>query len=169
MADRNIALDQFLTFTLGREIIALDISRVREVLELTDISKIPRTPVYMRGVINLRGHAVPVMDMRQKLEMSPAEDTIDTCIIIVEVDFGNDTVVLGALVDSVREVFEISAEAIEPAPKMGAAVKTEFIKGMSRQNDNFVVMVDINAIFSEAELEAVSRMEDTPSAQEKAA
>jgi len=145
-------INQFLTFTLGKEIFALDIETVREVLELTSITKIPRTPKFMRGVINLRGHAVPVVDMRLKLGMSQGEDTVDTCIIIVEIEFDGEFTVMGALVDSVREVFEMTPDSIEPAPKMGAAINAEYIKGMGRQNGQFIIIIDINKIFSAEEL-----------------
>ncbi|WP_243546030.1 chemotaxis protein CheW [Pseudodesulfovibrio tunisiensis] len=151
-------INQFLTFTLGKEIFALDIGTVREVLELTSITKIPRTPEFMRGVINLRGHAVPVVDMRRKLGMSQGEDTVDTCIIIVEIEFDGEFTVMGALVDSVREVFEMAPDAIEAAPKMGAAVNAEYIKGMGRQNDQFIIILDISKIFSAEELSAVKEM-----------
>lgn len=153
MADEALKdINQFLTFTLGKEIFALDIGTVREVLELTSITKIPRTPEFMRGVINLRGHAVPVVDMRLKLGMSQGEDTVDTCIIIVEIEFEGEFTVMGALVDSVREVFEMMPDTIEPAPKMGAAINAEYIKGMGRQNEQFIIIIDINKIFSAEEL-----------------
>lgn len=151
-------INQFLTFTLGKEIFALDIGTVREVLELTSITKIPRTPEFMRGVINLRGHAVPVVDMRLKLGMSKGADTVDTCIIIVEIEFDGEFTVMGALVDSVREVFEMTPDTIEPAPKMGAAINAEYIKGMGRQNEQFIIIIDINKIFSAEELAMAKEM-----------
>lgn len=150
--------NQYLTFTLGKEIFALDITTVREVLELTHVTRIPRTPDYMRGVINLRGHAVPVVGMRRKLNMKEIEDTINTCIIIVEVDFEGERTVLGALVDSVREVFEMTSDSIEAPPKMGAAVKSEYIQGMGRQDDDFIIILDIARIFSAEELAAVQKI-----------
>ncbi len=168
-------INQFLTFTLGKEIFALDIGTVREVLELTSITKIPRTPEFMRGVINLRGHAVPVVDMRLKLGMSKGADTVDTCIIIVEIEFDGEFTVMGALVDSVREVFEMTPDTIEPAPKMGAAINAEYIKGMGRQNGQFIIIIDINKIFSAEELAmakelaGVSGGADQPSVEEVAA
>lgn len=148
----NTTQSQCLSFTLSDEIFALDISRVREVLEITKVSEIPGTPAYMRGVINLRGHAVPVVDMRSKLGMSVVEDTVDTCIIILEVSLDDELLVLGALVDSVREVIEIQEDEIEPAPRMGAAVNADYIMGMGRQGEQFVIIVDVDAIFSEEEL-----------------
>ncbi len=157
MNDSNeTAQGQYLTFSLGKEIFALDIGKVREVLELTTVSEIPRTPDYMKGVINLRGHAVPVVDMRLKLGMSEIENTVDTCIIILEVRYDEDLLVMGALVDSVREVSEMLAEDIEPAPKMGASVKADYIRGMGRQGDTFIVIVDVDSIFSEEELKVAS-------------
>lgn len=150
--DQTTDLNQFLTFTLGKEIFALDIGTVREVLELPSITRIPRTPEFMRGVINLRGHAVPVVDMRQKFNMPRVDDTVDTCIIIVELQFEGDMTIMGALVDSVREVFEMPPEAVEPAPKMGAAIKADYIRGMGRQDNQFVIILDIVKIFSSEEL-----------------
>jgi purine-binding chemotaxis protein CheW len=145
-------INQFLTFMLGKETFAVDISTVREVLELTAVTHIPRTPTFMRGVINLRGNAVPVVDMRQKLGMSAQKDTVETCIIIVEIDFEGDITVMGALVDSVNEVFEMGENDIEPAPKMGAAVDASYIKGMGRQDNEFIIIMDIGKIFSAEEL-----------------
>ncbi len=166
MADDNLDINQFLTFTLGKEVFALDISTVREVLELTSVTKIPRTPGFMRGVINLRGHAVPVVDMRSKLGMSLGKETVDTCIIIVEIQFENESTIMGALVDSVREVFEMPPDAIEPAPKMGAAINAEYIQGMGRQNDEFIIIIDINKIFSAEELAMAKGLAgDTDSAE----
>jgi len=158
MAEKGIQaeLNQFLTFTLGKEIFALDIGTVREVLELMPITHIPRTPEFMRGVINLRGHAVPVVEMRRKLNMKPIDDTVDTCIIVVELEHAGETTIMGALVDSVREVFEMSPDAVEPAPKMGAAVKAEYIRGMGRQDDRFIIILDISRAFSSEEL-AIAR------------
>lgn len=143
---------QHLTFTLGKEVFALDIASVREVLELTAITKIPRTPGFMRGVINLRGHAVPVMDLRQKFGMPATETTVDTCIIIVEVDFEGDRLVMGGMVDSVREVVELSSDRIEAAPRMGTSISTDYIKGIGKQEDLFIIILDIAKVFSAAEL-----------------
>ena len=153
MADEKMNnTSQYLNFTLGKEIFALDISSVREVLELTSITKIPRTPDFMRGVINLRGHAVPVMDMRLKFGMPKTAATVDTCIIIVEVDFEGERVIMGGLVDSVREVFDLTPEHIEAAPRMGTSINTDYIKGIGKQDDSFVIILDIAKVFSAAEL-----------------
>ena len=153
MADeKSNNTSQYLNFTLGKEVFALDIASVREVLELTSITKIPRTPDYMCGVINLRGHAVPVMDMRLKFGMPQTQTTVDTCIIIVEVDFEGESIVMGGKVDSVREVFDLTAERIEAAPRMGTSINTDYIKGIGKQDEGFVIILDIAKVFSAAEL-----------------
>src|SRR5512134_519469 len=121
---------QYLTYKLGEEVFALDISKVREVLDFTTVTKVPRTPEFMRGVINLRGSVVPVVDLRLKFGMTRTEKTVNTCIIITEVTVDNETTILGALADSVQEVLDLDASQIAPAPKIGTKLKTEFIRGM---------------------------------------
>lgn len=158
---------QYLNFTLGKEVFAVDIASVREVLELTAITKIPRTPDYMCGVINLRGHAVPVMDMRLKFGMPETETTVDTCIIIVEVDFEGESIVMGGKVDSVREVFDLTADHIEAAPRMGTSINTDYIKGIGKQDETFVIILDIAKVFSAEELalaKEASAAKDEPKA-----
>src|SRR5208283_2350264 len=121
---------QYLTFELEDEVFALDISKVREVLDFTTVTKVPRTPEFMRGVINLRGNVVPVVDMRLKFGMSKTEKTVNTCIIIAEISIEGETAILGALADSVQEVIDLEPDQIEPAPRIGTRVRTDFIKGM---------------------------------------
>jgi purine-binding chemotaxis protein CheW len=149
---------QYLTFNLGEESFALDVSHVREILEFTTVTKVPKTPNYMRGVINLRGSVVPVLDMRLKFRMSITEKTVNTCIIVVEVSFEGETTIIGALVDSVQEVFELEPHQIEPAPRIGTQLKTEFIKGMGKRDDRFIIMLDIDRVFSSEELSMAQGM-----------
>lgn len=144
--------NQFLTFTLGDEVFALDIASVREVLEYTTITKVPRTPEYIRGVINLRGRAVPVVDVRLKFGMPETERTVNTCIIIVEVSLGGEETVLGALADSVKEVMDIAPGDIEPAPRMGTSIRADFIKGIGKHGQDFIIVLDIDKVFTEEEL-----------------
>jgi purine-binding chemotaxis protein CheW len=146
---------QHLTFKLDNEVFALDISKVREVLEFTTITKVPQTPEFMRGVINLRGSVVPVVDLRLKFGMSETKKTVNTCIIIVEVSLDGETTVLGALADSVQEVFEFEPNQVEPAPKIGTKLKTDFIKGMGKRDNEFIIILDIDRIFSTDELTTV--------------
>ncbi len=143
---------QYLSFNLGDEYFALDVANVREILEFTTVTKVPQTPEFMRGVINLRGSVVPVLDMRLKFGMSETNRTVNTCIIVVEVSLDGDTTILGALVDSVQEVFELEPGQIEPAPKIGTQLKTEFIKGMGKRDDQFIIILDIDRVFSSEEL-----------------
>ena len=146
---------QYLTFKLEEEIFALDISKVREVLDFTAITKVPRTPEFMRGVINLRGNVVPVVDMRLKFGMTKTENTVNTCIIIVEIHLDGETTVLGALADAVQEVRELGSGQIEPAPKIGTRLKTDFIQGMGKQGEGFIIILDIDRVFSADELSLV--------------
>jgi purine-binding chemotaxis protein CheW len=146
---------QYLTFKLDDEVFALDIGKVREVLDVTSITKVPRTPDFMRGVINLRGSVVPVVDLRLKFGMSKTEKTVNTCIIIVEVTVDGETTVLGALADSVQEVMDLGPGHIEPAPKIGTRLNTEFIKGMGKKDNRFIIILDIDKIFSTDELALV--------------
>lgn len=147
---------QYLTFRLEDEVFALDISQVREVLDFTAITKVPRTPEFMRGVINLRGSVVPVVDMRLKFGMTRTEQTVNTCIIIAEINIEGERLVLGALADSVQEVIELGAGQIEPAPRIGTRLNTEFIKGMGKRDDEFIIILDIDRIFSMDELASVA-------------
>jgi purine-binding chemotaxis protein CheW len=146
---------QYLTFKLSDEIFALDITKVREVLDFTTVTKVPRTPEFMRGVINLRGSVVPVVDLRLKFGMPMTEKTVNTCIIIAEVTVDNETTVLGALADSVQEVMDLEPDHIEPAPKIGTRLNTEFIKGMGKRDEHFVILLDIDKVFSTSELAMV--------------
>jgi purine-binding chemotaxis protein CheW len=143
---------QYLTFQLGEEVFALGVSNVREILEFTTVTKVPKTPEFMRGVINLRGSVVPVLDMRLKFGLTSTEKTVDTCIIVVEVSFEEETTIIGALVDSVQEVFDLEPDQIEPAPKIGTQLKTEFIKGMGKRDDHFIIILDIDKVFTSSEL-----------------
>ena len=149
---------QFLTFKLGNEVFALEIVKVREVLDVTTVTKVPRTPDFMIGVINLRGSVVPVVDMRLKFAMSKTELTVNTCIIIVEIAVDGETTVLGALADSVQEVLELDPDLIEPPPRIGTRLKTKFIRGMGRRDDQFLIILDIDEVFSADELSLVQEM-----------
>jgi len=147
---------QYLTFTLDEEQFALQISKVREVLDYTTITRVPRMPVFMRGVINLRGNVVPVIDLRLKLGLPPIEKSADTCIVIVEIVIDGELLQMGALADSVQEVISLDPEKISPPPKIGTRVNTQFIRGMGKQdNDKFLIILDIDRVLTYNELDAV--------------
>jgi len=143
---------QYLTFKLDSEVYALDVATVREVLDFTTVTRIPRTPEFMRGVINLRGSVVPVVDLRLAFGMSATEKAVNTCIIVVEVRFDGETTIMGALADSVEEVIDLEPEQIQPAPQIGTSIKTDFIRGMGKRDANFLMILDIDRVFSNDQL-----------------
>jgi purine-binding chemotaxis protein CheW len=151
---------QYLTFKLSDEIFAVEVSKVREILEYIKITKVPRTPEFMRGVINVRGSVVPVLDLRLKFGMSVTEQSINTCIIVLEINFEGETTILGALADSVQEVIELEPDQIEPAPKIGTQLRTEFIKGIGKRDNEFIMILDIDRVFSGEELQAIYDQQD---------
>lgn len=151
---------QYLTFKLEDEVFALNISKVREVLDFTAVAKVPRTPDFMLGVINLRGSVVPVVDMRLKFGKPGTETTVNTCIIIVEIEIDGEVTVLGALADSVQEVMDLDPDQIEPPPRIGTRLDTRFIKGMGKRDSEFIIILDIDKVFSLDELAMANDMED---------
>ena len=157
---------QYLTFTLAEDIFAIDVTMAREILDVCDVTRVPQTPDYMLGVINLRGSVVPVIDMRLKFGMDHVERTRDSCIVVVEVDVDGESVVVGALADSVREVLDLEPSQIEPPPRIGTRLNTEFIKGMGNLDDRFVIILDINRVFSAEELALVQGLTDRTEADD---
>mgnify|MGYP001081144732 CR=1 FL=1 len=147
---------QLLTFVLDEEIFAVEIDRVREVLEFHGATKVPRVPEFMRGVINLRGNVVPVVDLKMKFGIGRTEQQVSTCVIILEVDSGSERVVLGCLADAVREVMDLEADKIEPPPKIGSRLETAFIEGMGKHEDSFIIILDTDKIFTASEVSSVS-------------
>lgn len=147
---------QYLTFTLGEEDFAVEIGKVREVLDYPPITRVPRMPVYLRGVTNLRGSVVPVVDMRLKVGLSAIERGVDTCVIIVDARMEDEVVTMGCLADSVQEVIELAAEQIEPPPHMGTNIDTDFLRGMGKLDDRFLMILDIDKVLSATELATVA-------------
>lgn len=143
---------QYLTFRLDGEFFALDIGKVREVLDFSDITKVPQTPDYMRGVINLRGSVVPVVDLRLKFGMTQTEQTVSTCVIIAEVEIEGGKVVMGAMADAVQEVLDLETEQIEPPPRLGSRLDVDFIRGMGKHAGQFIIILDLDRVFSREDL-----------------
>ncbi len=165
----NLDTVQYLTFTLDGESFATEITKVREVLEHTEVTRVPRTPDCMQGVINLRGNVVPVIDMRLQFGMQPAEVTVDTCIIIIEVSIDGHSTVLGALADSVQEVIDLHKDQLEPAPTLGTRVNNKFIQAMGKASDgSFIILLNMDKAFSVEQLHDLERtgggQEDTEAA-----
>lgn len=148
-------IETYLTFTLGDEMYAVNVRNVREVLDVVSVTKVPRTPEFMRGVINLRGSVVPVVDMRLKFGMERTEESVNTCIIVMEINLDGESTVIGAMADSVKEVFDLEAQQIEPPPRIGTRLNTEFIEGMGKYDDEFIIILNIDKVFSADELALV--------------
>ena len=149
---KSLKIDQYLTFKLGDEMFGIDVGKAREVLDVVNVTRVPQAPDFMIGVINLRGSVVPVINLRKKFGLNDVEKTIDTCIIVMEVDLNGETIVIGTLVDSVQEVLDLDENRIEPPPRIGSKLKTEFIKGMGSLEDQFIIILDIDRVFTIEEL-----------------
>ena len=147
--------NQYFTFTLGEEDFALEIGKVREVVDYTAITKVPRMPKFLRGVINLRGNVVPVIDLRLKLGMSATEKTVDTCIVIVEIVIDDELMQMGALADSVKAVIDLDPSQIDPPPKLGTQLRSDFIRGMGKQDEKFIIILEIDRVLTSEDLDVV--------------
>jgi len=148
---------KYLTFNLGDEGYGLEILKVQEIIGMQEITKIPRTPAYVRGVINLRGKVIPVIDLRLKFGMPEQELTRKTCIIMVQVHRNEMDLIIGLVVDEVSEVLNISGDQIEPAPSLGTQVETHFILGMAKTESAVKILLDIDKVLSAEEMDALSR------------
>lgn len=152
-ANQVSKLHRVLTFTLDGEFFAMDIYSVREILDVSEITRIPQAPEFMLGVVNLRGNAVPVMDLRQRFGLPRAARTVNSRIIIMEqAQEDGSTQLIGALADSVKEVLELDASQVDPPPRMGSKVPIDFITGIGRHNNKFVILLDAAKVFSTEEL-----------------
>ena len=145
---------KFLTFVLGEEIYGIEILKASEIIGLMDITTVPQTPDYMKGVINLRGKVIPVIDLRKKFSMQEGVHTQETCVIVVEVNSSS----IGLIVDSVSEVSDITGEEIENAPSYGQGIDTSFIMGLGKVKDKIIILLDIDAVLSTEELEMVEEL-----------
>jgi purine-binding chemotaxis protein CheW len=150
--EKDKKINSYLSFKLGDEEFAAHASKVLNILELSKITVVPQAPEYMKGVINLRGTVLPVIDTRVKFGMSPTEYTTNTCIIVMDIVVDNESVQLGALVDAVQAVLEIEPNQIMPAPSIGSRYRSEFIDGVTSIDEKFVMILDMDAIFSSNDL-----------------
>lgn len=153
MTENKEMLNSYLSFKLGEEIFAANVSKVLNILEMTKITKVPKAPPYMKGVINLRGTVLPVIDTRVKFGMSTTEFTANTCILVLEVNVENEALHIGGLVDAVQEVLEIEPHEIMPPPNIGNRFRSEFIIGMYKLNEEqFIMLLDMDKVFSTDDL-----------------
>jgi purine-binding chemotaxis protein CheW len=147
---------QYITFKLGDELFAIDVAQVREILEISRVTRVPTAPAYMRGVVNVRGKAIPVVDLRQKFGLPTAGDTLNTRIVVMEVELDGEVTIVGGLADSVHDVIELEPAQINPPPSIAMRWRTELIRGMGRRGEEFIIILDIGAVFSNDELAAIA-------------
>lgn len=147
---------QYLAFSLGGETFAMDIRSVKEVIQYTDLTEVPLMPPFIRGVINLRGAVVPVIDLSIRFDRPLTEVTRRTCIVILEIVQDEEVSVLGIMVDNVSEVLDIGERDIEPAPSFGSHLRSEFIAGVGKVNGRFVILLNVNRVLSVEEMAALT-------------
>jgi purine-binding chemotaxis protein CheW len=149
---------KYLTFVLGDEIYGIEILKVQEIIGMMNVTHVPKTPEFIRGVVNLRGKVIPVVDLRLKFGMAVKENTDRTCIIVVQVAHSNGHVIMGTIVDEVSEVLGVAAEQIEPAPSFGTAVNTDFILGMGKVAQKVVMLLDVDKVLTTGEMGALGKL-----------
>ena len=151
-------LQQYLTFFVGSENFAIGILDVKEIIEMGNVTRVPMTPDFIRGVINLRGNVVPVVDLSARLGRDISQLTKRTSIVLVEIESGDEVQMIGMMVDQVNEILEIPEENIQAAPDFGADIRTEFIQAMGRVDDEFLILLDIKRVLSVEELSQVNQV-----------
>jgi purine-binding chemotaxis protein CheW len=149
---------KYLTFKLADEEYGLEILKVQEIIQMQAVTKVPRTPEYMRGVINLRGKVIPVVDLRKKFNMDHTQDTDKTCIIVVQVVHTGSKVVMGTIIDEVKEVLDIKSENIEETPSFGSSINTDFILGIGKVGTTVKMLLDIDKVLSMGEITTMTKV-----------
>jgi purine-binding chemotaxis protein CheW len=158
---RNV---QLLTFLLDGEVYGADIIQVQEVLEYRKVTPVPRMPEFLLGVINLRGQVVAVVDLRRQFGMDVMDITVNTCIVIVDVQLEGESVALGLLADAVKEVIELEGNNICAPPRIGSRINAHFISGMGKHNDDFIIILDLPKVLADEDLnQAIETMSDAGS------
>jgi purine-binding chemotaxis protein CheW len=148
--------NKYLTFQLNKEIYGLEILKVREIIGMMEVTAVPKTPDFIKGVINLRGTVIPIVDLRLKFDMEETEYDEQTCIIVVSVKIEDEDVLIGIIVDTVSEVMDIPTESIEPKPEFGGEVDTEYILGMGKMDEKVIILLDIDKVLNIKELAALA-------------
>ena len=146
------ATEEYLLFRLGEEMFAIEVVSVREIVDFKSLTRVPEAPSCMNGLLNLRGRVVPVVNLRVKFDMSVVERTIDTRVVIVEVEHDGEQVVLGMLVDAVMTVFDLTKADMSQAPELGTGIDHSFIKGIGKRGEDFVILLDHQKLLSYGEL-----------------
>jgi purine-binding chemotaxis protein CheW len=149
---------KYLTFALDKEEYAIEILKVNQIIRLQQITAIPRTPSFVRGVINLRGMIIPIIDLRKKFQMNEHADTERSCIVVIQLEQDGKKINMGIIIDEVREVLEIPADDIEKTPEFGAGIDTQFIMGMAKTGNNVKMMLDISKVLTTSEIKGLSNL-----------
>lgn len=150
--DRTDRTRKYLTFRLAQEVYGLDILKVQEIIGMMNVTRIPRLPEFIRGVINLRGMVIPVVDLRLKFDLGSQQDTDKNCIIVVQISSSARSLTTGVIVDEVSDVMDIGADQIEPPPSFGHNLDTAFLLGMAKVNQKVILMLDIDRALTEDDL-----------------
>lgn len=165
-AAKSNMISQYLIFSLGKELFAVGTLRVREIIEYGNITTVPMMPAFIRGVINLRGAVVPVIDLNARFGRGRTEISRRTCVVILEAQSDGDTHVLGIVVDAVSAVRQIDSANVEPAPSFGTRIRADFIDGMAKVNGNFVILLDLGKVLSVEEMTLLGEVSQSPAHQE---
>jgi len=147
---------QYLTFMLSGEVFAIGILNIKEIIEYGNLTEVPRMPDFIRGVINLRGSVVPVIDLASRFGKPASTVSRRTCIVIIEVDYEDEHQVMGVMVDAVNEVLDIAPGEIEPAPAFGAKIRADFIRGMGKVDGRFVILLNVDHVLSLDEMSSLA-------------
>lgn len=157
-AERESIAGKYLTFCLGSEVYGLQILKVQEIIGIMKVTRVPKTPEFVRGVINLRGKVIPVVDLRLKFRLEKKDDTERTCVIVVQTTTGRVETTIGIIVDEVSEVLDIEESRIEPPPSFGSSVDTDFILGMGKVLERVVMLLDIDKVLSAGEVTLIDQV-----------
>ena len=160
-AAKSEQAQQYLTFTLGSEVYAIGILAIKEIIEYSSLTSVPMMPGYVRGVINLRGAVVPVLDLSVRFGKTASPVTKRTCIVIMEILTAGERQDVGVVVDAVDSVLDIPADQIEPPPAFGARISTDFIQGMGKVNGRFVILLDVNSVLAPEEAQMLTQTTGT--------
>jgi purine-binding chemotaxis protein CheW len=152
---------KYLTFQMGKEVYGIEILKVQEIIGMMPVTNVPKTPDFVRGVINLRGKVIPVIELRRKFGMERREDTDRTCIVVVQVAWASGTVTMGLLVDEVSEVLNVTKDQIEAPPSFGSGVDTDFILGMGKVGQKVVMLLDVDKVLADEEIESLEKTNNT--------
>jgi purine-binding chemotaxis protein CheW len=158
--DTSSDIKSFLTFRLGEEVFACHVNKLLSILEIPEITHVPGSPKYMKGIIDLRGKVLPVIDTKIKLNMPAIEFNKDTCIVVMDINLDNDNLLVGVLVDAVLEVMEFDQDKILAPPNLGSKYHSEFITGIVKKDNKFIMLIDIDKVFSLDEIDFLKEAVD---------